>query len=89
MSDYQQKDFTGALFKNDKRETDNHPMYKGSATIDGKEYWVSCWVNESAKGTKYMSLKYAEKEAAHNAGMAQAKEALQPADDFEDDSIPF
>ena len=89
MSDYQQKDFTGALFKNDKRETDNHPLYKGSATIEGKEYWVSCWVNESAKGNKYMSLKFSEKEAAHNAGMAKVQETLAPETADIDDDIPF
>ena len=84
---YETKDYTGALFRNDKKETEQHPDYRGSATIAGKEYWVSSWINTSAKGAKYMSLKYSEKEAVHNAGMAQAKQAAAP-DNF-DDSVPF
>ena len=87
MSDkYETKDFTGALFRNDKKETDNHPDYKGSAVINGTEMWVSAWINTSAKGTKYMSLKFSEKEAVHNAGMTQAKKAAEP---FDDEAIPF
>ena len=37
MSNYEQKDNSGALFKNDKRETENHPHYKGSIRVDGKD----------------------------------------------------
>ena len=90
MSDkYETKDFTGALFRNDKKETDSHPDYKGSAVINGTDMWVSAWINTSAKGVKYMSLKFNEKEAVHNAGMTQAKKAAEPApmDDLSD--IPF
>ena len=94
MTDYQTpyetKDYTGALFRNDKKETEQHPDYRGSATIEGKEYWVSSWINTSAKGVKYMSLKYSEKEAVHNEGMAQVKQAAAPTGDWGQDSdIPF
>ena len=92
MSDYQTpdetKDFTGALFRNEKKETDKHPDYKGSATIAGVEYWVSSWVNTSAKGVKYMSLKYSPKDEVHSKGMAQAKAAAAP-DNFGDVDVPF
>ena len=64
MSTYEQKDNSGAMFVNDKKESETHPDRKGSALIDGKEYWVSGWVNTSAKGTKYMSLKFSAKDEA-------------------------
>lgn len=89
MSDYETKDFTGVLFRNDKRERDSQPHAKGSAVIEGVEYWVSAWTNESAKGNKYQSLKFTKKEDVHNTGMEQAKKALEPAADFDDDTIPF
>lgn len=33
----------GAIWKNDRKEKETHPDFKGSATIDGVEYWVSAW----------------------------------------------
>jgi hypothetical protein len=58
---YEQKDMSGALFKNDKREKDSHPHAKGSALIDGVEYWVSAWTKEGSKG-KFQSLSFQRKE---------------------------
>jgi uncharacterized protein (DUF736 family) len=93
MNDYQKpfetKNFTGALFRNDKKETDQHPDYRGSTVLEGKEYWVSAWINTSAKGVKYMALKYSEKEAVHNAGMAQAQAAVVDDGFKEDADVPF
>ena len=89
MSEYETKDFTGVLFRNDKRERDSQPQAKGSAVIDGVEYWVSAWTNESAKGNKYQSLKFTRKDDVHNAGMAQAKAAIGESAEVIDDDIPF
>jgi hypothetical protein len=64
VSTLQQKDNAGSLFKNDRKETEKHPDYKGSATIDGVDYWLSAWINVSQKDnkTKYMSLAFTAKE---------------------------
>jgi uncharacterized protein (DUF736 family) len=78
------RDNSGALFKNDKKESDNHPDYKGSAMIDGTEYWVSSWINESKNGQKYMSLKYTIKEDRKQ----EVSDIKQSINDFEDD-VPF
>lgn len=59
---YKQKPGSGALFKNDKRESENHPHYKGTINIDGRDYWLSAWLKESDKGVKYMSLSAKVKE---------------------------
>lgn len=40
---FQHKNFTGSLFKNSKKEKDNHPDVRGSCMIDGKKYWISGW----------------------------------------------
>jgi len=89
MSTYEQKDNTGAMFVNDKKESETHPDRKGSPLIDGKEYWVSGWVNTSAKGTKYMSLKFSAKDEVQQQGMAQAQKAAQPKAEEFDEDIPF
>jgi len=86
MSTYEQKDNSGAMFVNDKKESETHPDRKGSAMIGGKEYWVSGWVNTSKTGTKYMSLSITEKEAQQAA--PQAKAAPAPTAEFDED-IPF
>lgn len=73
----------GAMFKNKKKTRDSQPGYSGSAMIDGKDYWVSCWVNKGKPtsripGETYMSLKFTLKEEQAPAGNT----------DF-DDEIPF
>jgi uncharacterized protein (DUF736 family) len=84
MSNYEQKDGSGALFKNREKETDNHPDYRGSIKIGGVEYWLSAWLKESGKGTKYMSLSAQPKQER------KEKPAKQPAPEFVDDAdLPF
>lgn len=83
----QQRDNTGAIFKNDRKESDSHPDYKGHAMIDGSEYWISVWINESKAGKKYMSVKFNPKDEVQNQGVQQAQQQL-PAQEFEED-LPF
>jgi uncharacterized protein (DUF736 family) len=59
---YEQKDMTGSLFRNDRKEADTHPDYKGSALINGVEHWLDAWINTAKDGSKYMSLKLKPKE---------------------------
>ena len=88
--EYEQKDNEGALFKNDKKETDSHPDYKGSAMINGTDYWVSGWINTSKAGAKYMKFSYTAKEQAHNNGVQQVKSSVQDMSLAElDEDIPF
>lgn len=84
MSTDQQYDneLQGSLFKNDKKTTDKHPDYKGSAQIEGVEYWLSAWVNTSRDGRKYMKLKFEPKQTE------QAAAAPIVTDDTDDD-LPF
>ena len=88
MSNYEQKEKSGAMIVNDKKESDTHPDRKGSAMIDGTDYWVSGWINESKSGTKYLSLKFTAKDEAQSKGVAQAKQAVSSPAEFDED-IPF
>lgn len=74
---------SGVLFKNDRKESERHPDYKGSAEIGGVQYWISAWVKESQNGNKFMSLSFTEKEAE------KPQRPQRPAPVQDDDDLPF
>lgn len=55
MSDYQPKDLTGALFRNQKKERPNQPDYTGYVVIYGEKFRLAGWVKEEPR--KYLSLR--------------------------------
>lgn len=78
----------GALFKNDDKQSEKHPDYKGSINIDGVEYWLSSWIKTSKQGNKFMSLSVQPKQAAKPA--KQAPKQAQQDDPFDDgEPLPF
>ncbi len=56
MSEYQQKDGEGVLFKNKRATKETHPQYTGSITVKGVKYSLAAWLKESKDGTKRLSL---------------------------------
>jgi hypothetical protein len=100
MSTYVQPDNSGSLFKNDKKENDRQPSMRGSAKVNGQEFWVSAWTNTSQKGDKYISFKLEPKEEIQETtdpqaqyrsapGQAASAPASAPAPAPQDDDIPF
>lgn len=88
MSDYTQRDMSGSLFKNDRKTSDNHPNAKGSALIDGVEYWVSAWTKRDKNGNPWQSLAFTPKDQQQSAPATQA--VTRAPDPFDDgDDIPF
>ena len=91
MSDkFEHKPGRGSLFKNDRREKETQPEYKGSMKDpEGREMWVSAWVEESKYG-KYFSLSVQYKDDVDKKGMQQARQAAEPAQGgFIDEDLPF
>lgn len=55
MSNYDNTN-RGALFDNDRKESDTHPDMKGKLNVNGVEHWFSAWWKESQTGKQYLSL---------------------------------
>ena len=72
---------SGYLFKNDRKETGNHPDYRGNITVDGQEYWISAWIKEGKNG-KYMGLAVSPRITEPQASKPLPK-------NLDDDSVPF
>lgn len=84
MSEYDNTN-RGALFKNNRKEQDNHPDYTGSLNVGGEEFWLSAWLKTSKKGEKFMSVSVKPKEARRDSPNDARREA---ASDLNDD-VPF
>ena len=80
----EQRDNSGVLFSNDKREKESHPNYKGNIRVDGKDYWISGWIKEGKNG-KFMGLAVSPKEEQTNQPQSKPKAKIQDMDD----DIPF
>lgn len=94
MNDY---DNSGILFKNDDKQSERQPDYRGDALIDGREFWLSGWVKEGRKG-KFLSLSFKLKEPkkAQTAAPAASQPLANPAParssrnlNDDPDQIPF
>ena len=79
--DENQRDNSGVMFKNDRREKESQPHYKGNITVDGQSYWLSAWIKEGKSG-KFMGLAVSPKEDY------QPKQAPKKAS-FDDEDLPF
>lgn len=74
----------GALFKNNRKESEKHADYTGKLNVGGVDYWISAWIKEGKSG-KFMSLSVKEQDRKGDVAKAKAGGAKS---DF-DDSVPF
>jgi hypothetical protein len=77
----------GAIWKNEDKESDTHPDFKGQLNIDGVEFWVSAWKRKPDASDKAPALSFSikPKEAQQpKRGSKPANRQPAPSDD-----IPF
>jgi uncharacterized protein (DUF736 family) len=59
---FEPKNDSGSLFRNERRESDSHPEYRGDGIVNGEAVWINAWVKESKKtGKKFFSLSFRPK----------------------------
>ena len=94
MAEYDNRN-RGAIWKNEKKETDTHPDFTGSLDVDGVAYWVSAWRRKEGAAEKAPALSFSIKpkeikadhqnerpKTARESGLQQARNELN-------DEIPF
>lgn len=85
------KDNSGALFMNKRKDKESQPDLTGSATINGEEYWLSAWDNETKEGEAYLSvsLKKKDSEKVDHKKSTPLSEKMKSKKAPEDESMPF
>jgi hypothetical protein len=82
---FEQKDNSGSIWVNDRKDQDTHPDRTGTARIDGADYWVNGWLRKTKDGKPYLALSFRVKEPKQDKPAASTK----PRADDLNDSIPF
>ncbi len=90
----------GSVWKNEDRKSDSHPQFKGSAEVNGVEYWVSGWLRKPDANPKAPAMNFsfsvkenqAHSQAPQQSSQVQQAKAAVMAGGFDasfDDDIPF
>lgn len=85
MAKFEQKDNSGVMFKNDRKEMDKHPDRKGEALIGGVAYWVAGWLKEGKNG-QFLSLAFTPKDEQRG---STSKSAEKPTAGNMRDDVPW
>ena len=84
MSDQYDNRHHGVLFKNDHKQTEKQPDYKGTYTgPDGVEWELAAWLRTSRSGKRFMSLKTSEKRVQKPTSGDYRADPKQQAQDFQ------
>ena len=84
----EERNNSGTLGKNPRKEKENHPGYTGKCMIDGKQFWISAWVKEANSGHKFFSLAFKPRESKSIAASSDAPSDAPPHPES-DESVPF
>jgi hypothetical protein len=84
----EKRDNSGVLFKNDKKENEKHPDYKGNIMVDGNEYWLSAWIKEGKTG-KFMGLAVSPRDAQPPAGKVPYGQGGTTKEGRDMEDVPF
>ena len=78
----------GSIWKNERKETENHPDFTGSLNVDGKDYWVSAWKRKEGASDRAPALSFTVKPKDGQSMPKETRIAPQARPSFDDD-VPF
>ena len=85
MTDYDNTN-RGAIWKNDRKEKDTHPDFKGSLNVEGKDYWVSAWKKKEGANPQSPALSFSIQPKEEKAAEQKDEPTVF---DLDDDVLPF
>jgi hypothetical protein len=90
---YEMKPSSGSLFKNDRKEKETHPDYKGKVMLpNGEVRWLSGWKKQTASGDGWLSLAIGDPvQQSGGGGQPMTPHSAAKANAFvsDDSDIPF
>lgn len=79
----------GQIWKNDRKEADTQPDFKGDINIEGVEYWISAWKRSPDASPKAPALKITVTKKEAKPEQSPPAHDTTGADVGFDDDIPF
>lgn len=76
----------GAIWKNDRKEKDTHPDFKGELNVNGEAFWVSAWKRKPDANPNSPALSFSIQPKEEK---PQQQAQPGPSSFDEDSSIPF
>ncbi len=80
MGNYELRDNSGTMFRNKRKEKENHPDWSGDVMVDGVTMWINGWEKKDKNGNVFYSFSFKPK---------QAKAEQRGGNIGPDDDIPF
>jgi len=84
MADYEHKAGNGSIFKNQYKEKDGQPDYRGSIKLqDGSDKELAAWVKQDKNGNSFLSLSISDPYVKQEAPQVTSGDSPKV------DSLPF
>lgn len=87
---YELRNNSGSLFRNKRKEQENHPDSTGTVMIAGVEYFINGWTKTTKDGDKWVSLSFKPKDGKSESKPAARNTRRDERDgDGFDSDLPF
>lgn len=91
---YELRNNSGSLFRNKRKEQENHPDSTGTVMVEGVEYFINGWTKVTKDGEKWVSLSFKRKDQQQGKQAEPDKRSATTRggakwDEIEDSPLPF